>query len=99
ETVNRRPFPTRRSSDLGSACVQNLCIAPRIDGGAPTPSTCVNDSDCLTGSRCGFDGLCYAKWGCLEQSLDWPTTTTAPFEFRMRSEEHTSELQSRENLV
>jgi hypothetical protein len=55
----------------GETCSTELtCVA----------KTCSEDTECSEdGSvRCGYDGLCYPKWGCLEKAADWPAPTT-PF--------------------
>lgn len=56
----------------GSVCDDKLCVA----GGGnsePEPVACEQDSDCGSEEqRCGYDGFCYAKWGCLDEDPTWP---------------------------
>ena len=41
------------------------------DGAADNRIACKNTKDCGEGERCGFDGFCYEKWGCLDNDPDW----------------------------
>ena len=63
----------------GSVCVDKLCVADSEGAFA-----CKQDSDCGDAARrCGFDGLCYEKWGCLDDDPDWPMSEP-PFTFVTR---------------
>src|SRR5690606_41881137 len=92
-------FPTRRSSDLGKNCLTvKLLIANCYTSSLPFS----------TDFLCAHNGGCHAKHSC-QLSLqvynygfvrDGETLlATVPVSILLRSEEHTSELQSRENLV
>src|SRR5690606_41622717 len=91
-TCTPRPqvsFPTRRSSDLGA------------DSNADTDSDVVSeceadaDSDCEPGDCAARVGACRS---CSTNSVS-PASGAALNSSCIRSEEHTSEVQSRENLV
>src|SRR5690606_40754364 len=88
-SVPHRPlpsFPTRRSSDLTPARVLH-----GVPGRGPWGT---NDRDPQPGGA-GGHGAAHAGFGARRRvatTLVWPSR-------RSRSEEHTSELQSRENLV
>src|SRR5690606_41878779 len=92
-------FPTRRSSDLA-----NILIKIEVDR-APPPGfrteerlllnpfsfyvKCFTISDLFAGK---MHALLFRKWGVNVKGRDW-------YDMEWRSEEHTSELQSREKLV
>src|SRR5690606_41530735 len=81
------PFPTRRSSDLFISLIVLLSVGVGL-------YITIGDSD-TTNVTASWDGM------LLEQS-SLPSPTRYVLEFNgasLRSEEHTSELQSRENLV
>src|SRR5690606_41009650 len=82
-------FPTRRSSDLGRVLPdhdQPLEASSACSRSARMSSICSIPMDSRTMSR-GTPAFCSSS------SLSWRWVVEA------RSEEHTSELQSRENLV
>lgn len=54
----------------GFSCEATMCMPNAADAGVRT--ACTQDVDCGEGSRCGFDGFCYEKWGCLASNRDWP---------------------------
>lgn len=66
----------------GSWCVNSLCVSP--DAGTPA-LPCNQDSDCTGGQLCGFDKLCYEKWGCIDQGRDWTPNTNAHYRAAVRS--------------
>src|SRR5690606_39309041 len=92
-------FPTRRSSDLS---IDWLCL-PRFDSPAVF-SAILGDADDGRWLLAVVDGEVVER-RYLPQSFVLETTWVSPAgrarvtEFLPRSEEHTSELQSRENLV
>src|SRR5690606_39505469 len=77
------PFPTRRSSDL---CPRGLIAS------APFSTTSAARGISAVTTRSPASTLCTIKWSATSKPA--PTCTDL-----IRSEEHTSELQSRENLV
>src|SRR5690606_40940234 len=88
--------PTRRSSDLpeaamaarpGQLALQPVLAATAADPGCPDPANAPSL----------IDALLLGAEGCLEGGYDG--LVTGPVQKAARSEEHTSELQSRENLV
>src|SRR5690606_40369065 len=80
------PFPTRRSSDLDPE------PGGSSGGRAQRPGSDRDDAD-DDGCREGVPGL-------VEEQVGEPAAARGQGgELRLRSEEHTSELQSRENLV
>src|SRR5690606_41803252 len=83
------PFPTRRSSDLRSAC----CTTRRTCSPHPTRPRAGCRSRWATTRTSGTTG---ASRNCVARSRG-RNTFRSPV--ASRSEEHTSELQSRENLV
>src|SRR5207302_9787531 len=94
--VSTCTFPTRRSSDLGARRIEVLSVslagADRPEGGAGR----IAEADCA-GTPPGAHSasattLALARWGA---TVHHPRV----LERLPRSEEHTSELQSRENLV
>src|SRR5690606_40799664 len=93
---DRHPFPTRRSSDLVSASSGKPMNAITVSGnvtsssdGLGLPGANVLVKGTFTGTVTDIDGY---------YSLNVPNATDT-LVFSSRSEEHTSELQSRENLV
>src|SRR5690606_41422729 len=87
-------FPTRRSSDLSAAGL--LLIRHTNEAPSLTVPAGVNPASC---SACSpvpplAGKSCAQRTTTPPPSSWWSTTTVTP-----RSEEHTSELQSRENLV
>src|SRR5690606_41015614 len=87
-------FPTRRSSDL---CLDAVYFAPRTIGSARPKSTkrpgrSYKISLFRTTASAGFRPIAASE---LPAAPRGPSTWL----FARRSEEHTSELQSRENLV
>src|SRR5690606_39334473 len=90
DSTQLHTFPTRRSSDL---CLSNEAIMP-------STVTCTLS---IRAARWGDAGVCnlYASsqqrtllWGVSDRMVSVSVSSSSP-----RSEEHTSELQSRENLV
>src|SRR5690606_40635709 len=79
-------FPTRRSSDLAG----RFARLHRRRGQGPGPAQGAGGRSVYPGPLAGDDA---AMGGFLLQSAD------SVFPDQLRSEEHTSELQSRENLV
>jgi hypothetical protein len=53
-----------------STCISNTCVG--TSDGAATTVPCKLDANCGEGNRCGFDGFCYAMWGCLELDRERP---------------------------
>src|SRR5690606_39978279 len=88
----RPSFPTRRSSDLVQRTTYEAKnIINRFYGRAPEYSYFMG---CSTGGR---EGMLAAQRLPLE--FDGVVAGNPAFNLTRRSEEHTSELQSRENLV
>src|SRR5690606_41226810 len=90
-----RPFPTRRSSDLAAAAppgVERSAAPPPTS--APLPAH--GPSGRAAPALCSWYGTSPLLFG-VARSRGGPAP--APPTARSRSEEHTSELQSRENLV
>src|SRR5690606_39481396 len=91
-------FPTRRSSDLASRAWRNV-------GSAGTrPCSCTRggrpDSRCrTTGSHASAPKRAPSNAGTRNASREPYGTCVGKYETKLRSEEHTSELQSRENPV
>src|SRR5690606_41765427 len=94
--LERHSFPTRRSSDL-----RNTMEAFTVHKGIGVPLRRSNvDTDQIIPAvylkrvtRTGFEDGLFAAWRGDEDFI----LNTEPY--KRRSEEHTSELQSRENLV
>src|SRR5207253_5605186 len=86
-------FPTRRSSDLANSSVE--CVNPAEDPDTCTDTQLVvpNDSDIVQRRNYVLDQM--------QQPGGTPLTgdQLTPADFQARSEEHTSELQSRGHLV
>src|SRR5690606_41515203 len=88
------PLPTRRSSDLLAQC-----------DAVETMTSLVGFEALLRGRQVAVHGRpFYAGWGLTEDLLPFPRRTRRLsldelVAVALRSEEHTSELQSRENLV
>jgi hypothetical protein len=61
-----------RSGDASLVCNAGVC--------EHSPS-CTQNTDCPDGLLCGFDGVCYQKWGCLDSDSDWPEASRE-FTFR-----------------
>src|SRR5690606_42143408 len=81
------PFPTRRSSDL-----------PQPPRSGTVPGVVVGARQFIP-DHSDVDALRAAVRGCRGCDLYRDTTQAVFSRGRVRSEEHTSELQSRENLV
>src|SRR5690606_42138764 len=86
------PFPTRRSSDLLASirCQERRSQARPRSVGRPAPS---RPACFLAALQIGSD----RRRSC--RADEWPGQTLYSHPKTHRSEEHTSELQSRENLV
>src|SRR5690606_42163409 len=98
-TSHRHPpsFPTRRSSDLTNALDQTVKTTYVPDDSSYGPLTSKTSTDPrLFTSTTEVD----PAWGTATKSTDANGNVTEwAFDALGRSEEHTSELQSRENLV
>jgi hypothetical protein len=69
------PCASNEECPANSTCVSNMCVGTL--GGAETAVPCALDSDCGGGNRCGFDGFCYAMWGCLDVDRERPVAPTS----------------------
>src|SRR5690606_42106261 len=96
---NRYSFPTRRSSDLESvkfdkitARIEKLCygLDPKFVNPVEVAMKVINGL---------YDGVSTQELDNLAAETAATMTTRHPDFAKLRSEEHTSELQSRENLV
>src|SRR5690606_41511422 len=88
-----RSFPTRRSSDLGLEGVSSGKVTV-----AGTPLAGMSE-DALARFRRDAIGIVFQSFHLIA-TMTALENVAVPLEFkRTRSEEHTSELQSRENLV
>src|SRR5690606_39619263 len=94
--VHRRPlhsFPTRRSSDLVPVCSQVAAMVS-VNDVADRPARALADGEVL---KLGRHEL---RWvDAPHVPHGWENGFMMELSTRTRSEEHTSELQSRENLV
>src|SRR5690606_41582139 len=88
-------FPTRRSSDLGSISIRALGEDPNVVVMVDRLKLVNPDPQQL---EKGTDGMIRMKDG-QPLEADAAVRVTSGFLEASRSEEHTSELQSRENLV
>src|SRR5688572_20236680 len=89
------PFPTRRSSDLFPACPTSCSSrSPRWPGGAP--GACIRSRTSPSSSRRHRNPKYRRR---RPKCRSCPGTTCVPWTSSVRSEEHTSELQSQSNLV
>jgi len=52
-----------------------------VDSGVKPRVPCKNAKDCGEGERCGFDGFCYEKWGCLDDDADWLDNVKQDFSY------------------
>src|SRR5690606_39933627 len=89
------PFPTRRSSDLA------LAVRDRVEN---LPLGHLAEAVVVIRGRGAHavllrDAVAVAERAVAGLAIDRETLATVREEFGVRSEEHTSELQSRENLV
>src|SRR5206468_4391532 len=94
-----RSFPTRRSSDLGIGCFAPVCdcVTAHEIQGSTLPSG-RKESE-YSGDRVDLE---HHSWRCessIVTSKDAGLRHIDVFSFDERSEEHTSELQSRSDLV
>jgi hypothetical protein len=64
------PCARNEECPANSTCISNMCVGTLA--GAETVVPCALDSDCGAGNRCGFDGFCYAMWGCLGVDREQP---------------------------
>ncbi len=87
---------SRLASESGSyECKASVCVAIEgaqssdagADAATDTRVACKNAKDCSEGERCGFDGFCYEKWGCLDDDPDWLDNVKQEFTYEstMRS--------------
>src|SRR5206468_9945254 len=83
------PFPTRRSSDLGSATASTTAAAPASAKANPAV-VAYNE-----GAALANDGKLPEAIAKIEEAVAAKPDLTAGY----RSEEHTSELQSRSDIV
>src|SRR5690606_41938964 len=90
-------FPTRRSSDLIVGTITGFTLTLDVTGGKDNTGSFLGlpkESWQVYGSTdSSTDSSTRATFGTLTNSSQWVFSVTS------RSEEHTSELQSRENLV
>jgi hypothetical protein len=54
-----------------------VCTEQGVCADPAGPQTCEQAKDCPGGQLCGFDGLCYEKWGCLDNDDDWPVAASS----------------------
>src|SRR5690606_42151345 len=92
-------FPTRRSSDLGGKSRASNAVSVRLSASGQLSAAAA------ARSRYSLTVLRATRTLCAIARCDWPaawsrsTSLILRMDNRSRSEEHTSELQSRENLV
>src|SRR5690606_39677780 len=94
-----RSFPTRRSSDLGAfallvtpALAQFTVLDQAQDAARPVAAPVADPEPTMAPPPpCGSQALSIAR-------MNWPSAELLAEIHARRSEEHTSELQSRENL-
>jgi hypothetical protein len=79
---------------LGVALVCSDGVCEASDAGAQVgPRACKADNECGTNNLCGFDGYCYAKWGCLDEPRDFsPADVNPEFRASIRRFEDISDL-------
>jgi len=69
---SNKDCPTLPEGSVAYSCLSNVCVLNEVDAAVGAARVaCKNAKDCETGERCGFDGFCYEKWGCLEDDPDW----------------------------
>src|SRR5690606_41834991 len=92
-------FPTRRSSDLTGARACLLRMHAQTSGASLTAQQPANNvaRTTLQALAAVLGGTNSLHTNALDEALSLPTAEAATL--ALRSEEHTSELQSRENLV
>src|SRR5207249_10411202 len=95
---DRHPFPTRRSSDLTARIPGRSASARSSRSGSSVQVSAVasTKTGCAPTYRIG---LALAEKVSEEQATSSPVPTPSTTSARWRSEEHTSELQSRFDLV
>src|SRR5207253_8805693 len=98
-STDLRPFPTRRSSDLQGRTGQGAHLE-HLGGGAL--GVAVGDDDAAAAQMRGYGqvdgGGGFARAAFAGDDGDGLHGSSPPLETRDRSEEHTSELQSRGHL-
>src|SRR5207302_10449324 len=91
-------FPTRRSSDLGAICLDKGPIAPLVDDHPPGFWRLTFKGHPMAVESCRA-GEAFMSTSTVTTNAPSPNFATGQTGKTQRSEEHTSELQSRENLV
>lgn len=72
-------------------CNDGVCEQPADAGAQVVAKACTVDSECPANNRCGFDGFCYEKWGCIDQPRDFaPADTNADFRATVRRFENSA---------
>src|SRR5207253_11166931 len=89
-------FPTRRSSDLAKPFVLNSSL-PLQSSRVAAPRKC--DTQCSPPARRTPSASSIAAWSMRRSTVVWAGKKKIGNVFSSRSEEHTSELQSRGHLV
>lgn len=72
----RQTCTTNAECPAQAICSNTVCV--KGDAG-PVQMACTQDSECGAGKRCGFDNVCYEKWGCLENDRDWTPNASATY--------------------
>jgi hypothetical protein len=72
----RQTCTTNAECPAQTVCSNTVCV--KGDAG-PMQRACTQDSECGAGERCGYDKLCYDKWGCLDTERDWTPNASATF--------------------
>ncbi len=67
--------PCQPACGAGSLCIEGACAAEDA-------RRCTQDSQCAASERCGYNGVCYSKWGCTNTPADWPA---APASFHVKT--------------
>jgi hypothetical protein len=61
----------KRTGDDRLMCVKPEGVCNYTDDTSESVA-CSQNAECPQGQQCGFDGVCYEKWGCLDDDPDWP---------------------------
>src|SRR5690606_40975497 len=92
-------FPTRRSSDLGRINAYNALLAAKNITVSPQAKFIVSSNEIYVGQAVTFSSQSLGNDLQYEWTFNGGSPSAANTKSATRSEEHTSELQSRENLV
>jgi hypothetical protein len=73
DDIDKKQCKTNADCQKKSGGDALVCRLPEgVCGDPDGPLSCKQNSDCPGAQLCGWDGICYEKWACLDGDQDWP---------------------------